>query len=265
MPHREETMDFYKVKDGNYSVELDLKKLFEPDQLNLFIQRYKKIAAMDEGFRDLTSLREGYLRYESETLLPLLGEGFKPKVLIVYGNPAVHSVKQGMFFFTKAGDNFHRSGMWKKLAKAGLVAHVKSRIKDNYAARAREANVRKLMILSGTSSPYFLVGLTTFYSLPTPAAGSEYAGVAGVEKLFMPALDKLAEAEVKRIHSYPFAKGATIVFTQKSSYDRYREVTGTTPEFWPIRGPGSGGDNLAELLAGIHHIPSITEQWSNSE
>jgi len=170
-----------------------------------------------------------------------------------------------MFFFSKSGDKFHRSGIWGKLAKSGLVAPVKSRIKDNYEARLKEANIRKLMILSGASSTYFLVGVTTFYSLPTPTSGSSYSGVAGVEKLFKPALKEIAKAEVKRIQSYPFTDGATIVFTQKSSYEMYCKLTDTEPEFWPIRGKGSGGDKLAKLLSDIHHIPFEKDRWTSSE
>jgi len=258
-------VEFYQVKRGNYSVELDLNKLFDADQLSLFSSRYKTIAAQDADFKALTSLRDGFFRYESETLLPLIGEGFKPKVFIVYGNPATHSVRNGMFFFSKSGDKFHRSGIWGKLAKAGLVAPVRSRIKDNYEARLKEANIRKLMILSGASSTCFLVGVTTFYSLPTPASESSYSGVAGVEKLFKPALKEIAKAEVKRIQSYPFTDGATIVFTQKSSYEMYCKLTDTEPEFWPIRGKGSGGDKLAKLLADSHHIPSEKDRWTSSE
>jgi len=256
-------MEFYQIKSGDYSVEIDLNDLFDADQLNSFSRHYKAIAAQDKDFKALSSLKDGSLRYESETLLPLIGEGFKPKILIVYGNPATHSVKHGMFYFSKGGGKFYRHGMWGKLAKAGLVAPVKSRIKNNYQARLKEANVRKSMILSGTSSSYFLVGLTTFYSLPTPAPlDSGYSGVAGIEKLFKPVLDKIARMEVKRIQSYPFTNGATIVFTQKSSYKMYCEITGTRPEFWPIKGKGSGGDELAEFLSTIHHIPSKKEQWA---
>lgn len=260
-------MEFYQVKSGDYSVEIDLKKLFgeDPDQLNSFSRHYQAIAAKDEDFKALSSLRDGFLRYQSETVLPLVEDDFKPKILIVYGNPATHSVKHGMFFFSKGGDNFYRSGMWGKLANAALVSKLKSCIKDHYRCRQQEANVRKLMILTGKSSPDYRVGLTTFYSLPTPASGSHYSGVAGVEKLFNPVLDKIAEAEVNRIQSYPFAQGATIVFTQKSSYEMYCKLTGTKPDFWPIKGKGSGGDSLAKLLSVKHPIPSKKEQWAKGE
>lgn len=259
-------MDFFQVKNGDYSVEINLTKLFalDPDQLISFYRHYDFLAYEDKDFKALTSLVDGILRYESETVLPLVEDDFKHKVLLVFGNPATHSVRHGMFYFSKAGDKFHRHGLWGKLVKAGLVSEVKSNIKDNYLARKKEASARKAKILSGDSSRHFLVGLTTFYSLPTPAGESEYAGVAGVEKLFHSSiLDKIARAEVKRIQSYPFSIGATIIFTQKSSYLKYQEITHAPAEFWPIRGEGSGGDKLAELLSGIHHTPSEKERWTN--
>ncbi|MDW7774690.1 MAG: hypothetical protein SCH71_17550 [Desulfobulbaceae bacterium] len=257
-------MDFYQVKNGDYSVEVNLNNLFtgNQDHLNSFYKHYDFIAYEDKDFKSLVSLVDGILRYESETVLPLIEDDFKPRVLLVFGNPATHSVKHGMFYFSMGGDNFYRHGLWGKLLKAGLVSEVKSNTTDNYQARKKEANLRKLMILAGKSSDNYLVGLTTFYSLPTPGSfDSEYSGVAAVEKLFRPVLDTVARAEVKRIQSYPFTRGATVVFTQKSSYEMYSEITGATPEFWPIMGKDSGGERLAELLSDIHHTPTTKDWW----
>ena len=243
-------MDFYQIKSGNYSVEIDLNKLLDAGQLNQFKSQYGELAAQDEDFKALTTLRDGFLRYESETLLPLIGEGFKPKVLLVIGSPATHCVRNGMFFFSQPGEDYQRHGMWGRLAKAQLVPYVKCRIDDQHEARVREANLRKLMILSGTSSKKYLVGITSFYSLPMPVTGSDYDGVEGVEKLFGPVLDEIARVETERICSYPFTQGAALVFTQKSTHSIYSKLTGTKPEFWPLRGDGSGGADLAKIIAG---------------
>lgn len=210
--------------------------------LSAFSERFKVISSQDPSFLDICSLRNGILRYESETLLPAYTDGSKPRVLLVLGNPAIHSVKNGMFFYSKI--NGDRHGFWGKLATAGLVKSVCEK------TRKEEANIRRKMILRGTCSDKYLIGLTTFYSFPTPAADQlGFSGVAGVESLFAPVLKKLHCMESQRILSYPFADGAIIVFTQKSSLKRFYGMTAIKPVYWPIRGKGSGGKELGKLIS----------------
>jgi hypothetical protein len=254
-------MDFFQVNSGNFIVEINLKRIFSRDQLSEFSRQFRLLTGDDADFKALCTLKNGMLRYESETLLPLVGEGFKPKVLLVFGNPATHSVRNGMFFFSK-NDEHHRHPMWGKLAKAGLVYGLKSKMSDSFTARQEEANLRKLMILSGTSAKKYLVGLTTFYSLPTPAYNHRYSGVTGVEKLFSPVLERIAAIEAKRILSYSFTEGAAIIFTQKSSHSRFCELTGLQPLYWPTRGKGAGGKDLADLLQKSSRSGRKQDTWS---
>ncbi len=254
-------MDFFQVNSGNFIVEVNLKRIFSRDQLAEFSRQFRFLSDNDADFKTLCTLKNGMLRYESETLLPLVGEGFKPKVLLVFGNPATHNVRNGMFFFSKNRD-YHRHPMWDRLAKAGLVYCLKSKVQDPFTARQEEANLRKLMILSGTSAKKYLVGLTTFYSLPTPASSGGYSGVAGVEKLFSPVIERIAAIEAKRILSYSFTDGATIVFTQKSSHRRFSELTGLHPLYWPVRGKGAGGKDLAGQLRKSGSSARIQDTWS---
>ena len=254
-------MDFFQINRGNFFVEIDLKKIIDQNQLSEFSRQFEIISASDTDFKDLCSLKNGMLRYESETLLPLVGEGFKPKVLLVYGNPSTQSVKNGMFFFSKSAEH-HRHAMWGKLAKAKLVYDLKSKISNLLTARQEEANLRQLMMLSGTSSKKYLVGMTTFYSMPTPASGHKFSGVAGLEKLFSPIIEKIATMEAKRILSYPFAEGSTIIFTQKSSSKMFAKLTGIQPLFWPARGKGAGGKDLAALLEKAGSSSKEKYTWS---
>jgi len=254
-------MDFFQINSGNFIAELNLKRLLDKEQLSEFSRQFNMISTDDNNFNALCSLKNGVLRYESQTLLPLVGEGFKPKVLLVYGNPSTQSVRNSMFFFSKSNDH-HRHFMWGKLANAGLVYGLKSKMSNSLTARQEEANLRKLMILSGTSSKKYLVGMTTFYSLPTPASGHKYSGVAGVEKLFAPVVDKIAGMEAKRILTYPFTEGADIVFTQKSSYNKFCELTGVKPLYWPARGKGAGGKDLAALLSKTGSSHQRPNAWS---
>jgi len=80
-------------------------------------------------------------------------------VLLVFGNPAIHSVKNAMFFFSRSDGGRH--AIWGKLDGACLVRAVHKK------TRYQEAITRQKLILSGSASRRYSVGLTTFYSFPT--------------------------------------------------------------------------------------------------
>jgi len=233
-----------KFNTNNYTVEMDLrsgKTGLHEKQISVFEERLNKIGSNDPDFFDICSFRDGILRYESETLLPAKMDGKKQRVLLVLGNPAIHSVKKGMFFYSKGNGNRHQ--IWGKLAKAGVVKAVPR------TTREEEASIRRNRVLNGTNSDKYLVGLTTFYSFPTPGSKSSFAGVASVEKLFKPIIQQVCKMETKRILSYPFTDGAIVVFCQKSSFQRFSDISGIEPVFWPLMFKGAGGENLANMLA----------------
>ena len=139
--------------------------------------------------------------------------------------------------------------MWGKLARAGLIRDFKSNNQDLLAARHEEASYRREMILNGTSSDNYLVGMTVFYSFPTPVTkGFRFSDVIGVERLFAPILDQIIQWEIERIRSYLFSKDALLVFVQKSSWLNYSHSGRTESIFWPLRGKGASGADLANLL-----------------
>ena len=231
-----------KLHSHNYTVKMDLQDAefeLDNDGLAVFSDCFNKIGSKDSSFLDICSLQGSVLQYESETLLPENIDGSKEKVLMVLGNPATHSVQNGMFFYSKT--NGDRLPFWGKMANAGLVHAVPKTTRDE------EANLLREMILGGTSSDKYLIGLTTFYSFPTPGPDKmPFSGVTGVEKLFKQILEPVSKMETKRIRSYPFTDGAIVVFTQKTSFQRFSDISGIKPVYWPMR--GSSGMALAELL-----------------
>jgi len=237
-------LDVMKFHTSNYTVEIDLqsgKFGLHQNQISVFEKRLDDIARQDNSFWDICSYRHGVLRYESETLIPATTSKTKRNVLLVIGNPAILSVKNGMFFYSKS--NGTRHGFWKKLAKAGLVKTVRKE------TRHAEAMVRRKMIVEGTASDTYLTGLTTFYSFPTPGTdNASHSGAAGVETLFEPFLKKLRQMESQRILSYPFIEGSIVVFTRKNSLKHFYNITGIKPVYWPIRGRGSDGEVLGKLI-----------------
>jgi len=234
-----------KFNTINYSVEIDLQSAdfgLHQDEIAIINSRLKQISSHVPDFSDICSLRNGVLRYESQTLLPPQAQESKQRVLLVLSTPSIHNVKQGMFFFSRL--NGDRHGFWSKVAKAGLVKVVTKNTRD------QEAHMRRKMILADAASPKYTFGITTFYSFPTLGSSSaRFSGSGGVETLFEPILKHLQQMESARILSYPFTDGAIIVFTRKRLLKRFYKITGVKPSYWPIRGGSSSGRELGNLLA----------------
>jgi hypothetical protein len=244
------------IIDGQYEVKICLDEWSSLDK-TLVSQCYNEICQEDNYFRQVCSLDNHILEYRSESLFPPSHEidTQKKKVMIILGNPATHSVAKKMFFYSR--ENGDRHPFWGKLEKAGLI---RSDLNKNINDREKEANNRKHFILKGDVSDQYILGLTTFYSLPTPVkprnkeelkkcpAKTKYGDAAGVEKLFKAALSKLQKMEYDRLNSYDFANGAIWIFTQLSSY-RYVKSASRT-DYWPMssmRG-GNGGKDLKKIL-----------------
>jgi hypothetical protein len=241
------SIKYSEISDGQYTVTIDLRNLQNKIDLYKFKMKLKEIS--NDCAEDISGIYKfdgNKLYYKSETLLPQEGCGNQPKVLIVFGNPAFHSVKYGMFFFSKA--NNHRHGMWGKLQKANLIKTVRFSDDNLFLARKKEAEERKKLISAGKASEIFTLGMTTFYSFPTPVEG-RFRDVQGVEKLFRPVLeDIIIPFEVHRILKYAFTQDAILVFVQKSSYEAFKRHSGQSALFWPLMFKNSSGEYLYQQL-----------------
>ncbi len=99
-------MQFSKIIDGKYTVKLKLDKYSASEICNIFEE--------EPEFKDICSLNGDLLEYESESIMPYDSnfDHSKNRVLMVFGNPAINSVKNGMFYFSKKPKIKHT---WKKL------------------------------------------------------------------------------------------------------------------------------------------------------
>jgi hypothetical protein len=239
-------IELSKISNGQYTVTIDLGIIPNSERRD-FRHNIKELRKDCEGdTRKIYKLKGNEFSYTSETLFPHGRYVKKPKVLIVFGNPAFHSIKNGMFFFSRA--NNQRHGMWGKLQKAKLIKPVRFDDSDLLLARTREAEERKNLISKGQASEEYCLGLTTFYSFPTPVEGS-FRDVQGAEKLFKPILEnRIIPFEVGRILKYPFTKNAILVFVQKSSYEAFKRHSEQDALFWPVRGENSSGEDLSQML-----------------
>jgi len=102
----------YQQKDPvRLQCEVDLKKLLPaPKQRERFNNMWNDFVESDPCNKDLFDLKGDLLKYQSEQLIPSKPDD-RPSLLLVLGNPASHSVKEGMFFSFEGNKKEHR--FWK--------------------------------------------------------------------------------------------------------------------------------------------------------
>lgn len=255
----------YKVQLRNINIEGFDEQNFQNDISNL----------LNHLQGEYRSINNHTIKYTSETLIPEIDSNDRrKKVLIVLGNPAVHSINNKMFFFSQAGEKHHRHRFWGKLLRAGLFIReedirreAEREINNNlvgnnakFEMRQIEKDKRKKSILRRETGSDYIFGLTTFYSLPSDVN----SGVIGIENIFNRhgICEQIRKEEYARIfenksphtRTMSFADNANlIVFTQESTFNyvKNRRMRDNRIEHWPLRGTGSGGAALQELLEGI--------------
>jgi hypothetical protein len=157
-----------------------------------------------------------HLKYKSEQLIPV-NKDARPPLLMVFGNPASHSVASEMFFSFEGEGREHR--FWKHILKpAGVLDLSSGNGKDIDTLNAERRN--KMLTLDYDSP--FRIGLSVFISMPS-APGGKWGGVAGIHKLFgKKTFEKIAQGEKKRILKYArsFVRpdGAVVAF-QKNAWE----------------------------------------------
>ncbi|MBF0100855.1 MAG: DUF726 domain-containing protein, partial [Desulfobacterales bacterium] len=255
-----------EIVNGQYTVTINLERFLSRSNIEQIKGKLDNIVKTDPFINDLNGhpiirINKNALSYTSESIFPNNLDSKKEKILLVFGNPATHSIRYGMFLFSKA--NLARHNIWKKLHDAKLIRFVDYSKLNNLSQmeiREAEANERRKMILDGETSEKYLVGLTTFYSFPTPVVEKyKYSNVTGVVNFFDSMIDSINAIETKRILNYPFSENATLVFIQKSSFDifkksvsllthvKYKEII-----YWPAvsreKGVKSSGKDLLDIL-----------------
>jgi len=165
-------------------IEIDLTKISKQARQDFAtrIDKYQKyikhIASCPEyediKCEDIFEYREAGNRfvYKTEVLILKVKDN-RPNLLMVFGNPAIHSVAEGMFFsYEKVIGQEHR--FWRALRECCL-RHLPEGIneKRDYLLQVKYKGDFKMNIF-----------LLTYFSFPTPAATKEkeYDGVPGIKK-----------------------------------------------------------------------------------
>lgn len=239
---------FSSISNGQYDVTIDLQGWMCAEQRTTLQKNIYDIGQKDPFFQSICSMNGSILSHKSESLFPLDTncDPNKKKVLIILGNPATHSVANGMFFFSMGKPGAEETHtFWKKLEKPGLIQKVRrSTLKE-------ESETRKDMIINGTLSNVYLFGFTTFYSFPTPVEG-DFKDVAGVRRLFKPVMKRIRDMEYDRLNNYKsqfqFVRNALWVFHERTSQCCAEKKFHDTFKRWPARGKNSSGEYLSKIL-----------------
>jgi len=258
------------IIDGQYTAKIKLNSILPPSNIEKMIKDLASIAQKDPFFLTneeipIIKIDNDILTYTSETILPNHNNSNKKKILLVFGNPATHSIRHKMFLFSK--NNYARHNMWKKLDDAQLIKNISysnQKYLSKIEQREKEAIEKKNTISNGDSSVNYLLGLTTFYSLPTPVVSNfKFSNVLGAENFLKDILNSINQMEFERIMSYKFTTDAIIVFVQQSSYEIFKQLLPNSRNsskvkhlIWPAvsrkKGAKNSGHDLLNMLKKAH-------------
>jgi len=139
----------------------------------------------DKEYRDIFKFEGGNrLVYQTEVLVPEINKD-RLNLLMVLGNPAVHSVAEGMFFSyekTRSKEKWREHRFWRGLRDCGVLTFFEAVEKPTPSNLATINDYKRDCLLNGKYCSDFNVFLLPYFSFPTPASG-EYSGVNGIKKI----------------------------------------------------------------------------------
>jgi len=174
--------------------ELSLRKAYpNPRERAHFEEQLKTFLSSDKDNSIVYKMVGDRLRYRTEHLIPGKKDRRVP-LLLIFGNPASHSITSGMFFSPKNDGKENR--FWEHLLeKAGIQGLTIER-----GLSTSERNEERLhRLMTGNYDSDFRVGLCVYFSMPS-SAGGPWSGVAGIRRLLgKRAFDQVAKEESQRV------------------------------------------------------------------
>jgi len=208
----------YKLPDPvRMDFAVDLSALLPtPTERKNFDRKWKSFIASDDANKSIYQRKGNRLLYKSEQLIPSKKDS-RPALLLVFGNPASHSVQSGMFFSFK--DNGKENRFWKSILKPSGIVDLP--FDPSLSADVLNMERQERLLNLDYDAP-FRIGLCVIISMPS-APGGKWGGVAGIQKLIgAKAMRRLEEAERKRVVrcSKEFlSKDGVVVSFQKNAWN----------------------------------------------
>ncbi|MCK4823430.1 hypothetical protein KA005_47200 [bacterium] len=240
-------LTYRKTKTGRLECSLDLSQLYDTkDQLLSFKTRFKEFIKSDPYNRHIYRLKENLLMFKSEQLIPSKGDS-RPPLLLVFGNPASHSVKEGMFFSYEGTGKEHR--FWKDIMTPSKILDMG--FEQNQPLKERN-RLRKEKILNLDYKSPYRIGFCVFVSLPSGPSGL-WSGIGGVHKLLgskaMRMLEPLERERILKIVKKFITPEGKVVTFQKNAWKGLK--TDTDPVY-SIKSAKTG-----RLVGSMNSIPEI--------
>jgi hypothetical protein len=196
--------------------EIDLNKLLPGQrERERFNKKWEAFKESDSCNKEIFELKGDLLKYQSEQIIPSKSDN-RPPLLLILGNPASHSVKEGMFFSFEGDKKEHR--FWKIIRDSEVLDLP---IEPHLSVKEQN-NRRKQYLLELKYETPFRVGLCVFISIPS-SSSKDYSGVAGIQKLIgANALNRLEKEESLRViecaKKFLYPKGIAVTF-QKNAWN----------------------------------------------
>lgn len=247
MENKKKILTSRQTKPGQIKCTIDLSKLFRTSQeFDSFYRKWPPFLKSDPYNKKIYKLKQNKLIYKSEQLVPTRSDS-RPSILLVLGNPASHSVENGMFFSFEKDGIEHR--FWKIMRTSGILdLPVQSHLS------IKEQNIqRKQHLLELKYKTPFRIGLCVFMSMPS-GPSKDYSGVAGIQKLIgVKAMRRLEVEETRKVikcaKKFLSPNGIAVAF-QKNAWNALRSKG--DPEY-KINLARQGG--LKGKLKGMTNIP----------
>lgn len=219
----ENHFQFEIVEQGIERYVIDIDALYpDPAARDAFEERWDSFFKSDASNPNVFFRDNGKLVYYSQSLLPQEGFG-RPKLMLVFGNPAPHSVEKKAIFSYEGDGKEHR--IWKVLRGVGLV-DFKS-MPPGLTNEEMSMERKKQLWVGEYASPYTL-GFISFFSMPSTPSTEPWTGVAGVRRLFGSNVMRYIESSERKRMRYFInnfiqdGQGLVVAF-QKDAYNGLRD------------------------------------------
>jgi len=212
-----------ELEAGIQQFKLNLDVLYPKEkQRGKFESNFSKFLKSDAANSKIFDYSGNTLTYLTECIIPIKHDQ-RPPILLVFGNPASHSVHSKMFFASQGSGREHR--IWKVLRATDLLSFPSISASSSLS----EINqLRKCGLYELSYCSPFRIGMAVYYTMPSTASHPPWAGVEGLRKLFgREALRKIGDYEKNRIaqiiSEFVSPAGAVITF-QKDAYQAIKSL-----------------------------------------
>jgi len=217
----------YKSKRevGVEEFSLNLDRIYRgEEEKRLFDIRWRSFFESDR-YNSLVFKRIGNnLEYLSESWIPTKKDN-RPPLLLLFGNPAPHSVVSRMYFAYEGKGKEHR--VWRIFREVGLLEFEGLNLVSNGSLFGGSESIKKRFYDLDYKSP-FRLAMVVYFSMPSPPSEPKWSGVGGLHKLFGEKALRIIEREeqkrIKRIISSFLPKKGRIITFQKDAYNGVKEI-----------------------------------------